>query len=414
MICEIICVGTELLTGKTINTNASYIAKKMMMLGINMYHQTVVGDNTKRLTEAVKRAVDRSDLVITCGGLGSTYDDMTKETVCKALGKDFVLNKEVEKELHEYFKRQNRVMPKSNIKQAYMPSDATPIPNENGTACGIIIPLCDNKQLIMVPGPPKEMKPMIDNTVVPMLMKKSGFVILGRSLNTLGLGESALAEKIRDLSVSSQNPTVATYVKDMQVDIRITAKAESEEKATALLDEYEEKVRKSVPQEYIFGVDYDNIEERLVEVLKEKGLKIASAESCTGGFISKRITDISGASSVFECGICSYGCNIKEKLLGVDTISEYGAVSRETAAEMAQGVLELSGADIAVSTTGNAGPDVMEGKAVGLVYIGVATKNKTETFEYSLALGRGNQRNNVRTNASTMALYNAYKAALKL
>ena len=414
MICEIICVGTELLTGKTINTNAAYIAKKMMMLGINMYHQTVVGDNTERLTEAVKRAVHRSDLVITCGGLGSTYDDMTKETVCEALGKDFVLNREAQQELIEHYKRQNRPMPESNIKQAYMPSDAVPIPNENGTACGIIIPLEGHKRLIMVPGPPREMKPMLDGVIVPMLMKESGFVILGRSLNTLGLGESALAEKIRDLSVSSKNPTVATYVKDMQVDIRITAKAENEEKAKLLLDEYENKVRELVPQEYIFGVDYDNIESRLVELLKEKNLKIATAESCTGGFISKRITDISGASSVFECGVCSYGCNIKEKLLGVDTIAAYGAVSRETAIKMAEGVLKLSDADIAVATTGNAGPDAMEGKAVGLVYISIATQNGTKTFEYSLALGRGNQRNNVRTNASTLALYNAYKEAINL
>ena len=414
MICEIICVGTELLTGKTINTNASYIAKKMMMLGINMYHQTVVGDNTERLTEVVKRAVNRSDLVITCGGLGSTYDDMTKETVCKALGKDFVLNKEAEKELREHFKRQNRVMPEANIKQAYMPSDATPIQNDNGTACGIIIPLEGHKKLIMVPGPPREMKPMLDNTIVPMLMKESGCIIIGRSLNTLGLGESSLAEKIKDLSISSKNPTVATYVKDMQVDVRITARAENIEKATELLDEYEEKVRELIPAEYIFGVDYENIEERLVELLKEKGLKIASAESCTGGFISKRITDISGASSVFECGVCSYGCNIKEKLLGVNTINEYGAVSKQTAAQLAEGVRKISGADIAVSTTGNAGPDVMEGKAVGLVYIGISTANETKTYEYSLALGRGNQRNNVRTNASTLALYNAYKAAVNL
>lgn len=414
MICEIICVGTELLTGNTVNTNASYIAKKMMELGIDMYHQIVVGDNPERLTEVVQRAVKRSDLVITCGGLGPTYDDMTKETVCKALNKDFVINKDAEKALREYFAGRNIPMPEVNLKQAYMPSDAKPIPNNNGTACGIIIPLEGEKQLIMLPGPPREMKPMVEETIMPMLMKKQKSIIVSRAINTLGLGESSMGALLKDLSVSSKNPTVATYIKNMQVDIRITAKAENKEKAEEMLDDYEKKIREIVPKEYIFGVDCENIEQRLVELLKEKNLKIATAESCTGGLISKRITDISGASNVFECGICSYGNNIKEKILKVDTINDYGAVSNETAVKMAEGVLALSGADIAVSTTGNAGPDVMENKKAGTVYIGVATAEKAFSLEYSLAMGKGNQRANVRNNAATLALYNAYKAAAEL
>ncbi|MEG1151691.1 MAG: competence/damage-inducible protein A [Oscillospiraceae bacterium] len=414
MICEIVCVGTELLTGNTINTNASYIAKKMMGLGIDMYHQVVVGDNPKRLTDAILTAINRSDLVITSGGLGPTYDDLTKETICKALGKDLVLNKDAEANLKEYFSRKNQTMPEINLKQAFMPSDATPIPNQNGTAEGIIIPCKGNKRLIMLPGPPSELIPMMENFVLPMLQKEQKKIIVCRNINTIGIGESRIAQFLKYYSENMSNPSVATYVNNNEVIIRITANAENEEEAQELIDKVEEEIRKIVPSEFIYGVNLSSIEEAVISLLISKNLKIATAESCTGGLVSKRLTDINGASKVFECGVCSYGSNIKEKLLSVKTVNEFGAVSRETAIEMAKGVLQISNADIAVSTTGNAGPDTSENKPVGLVFVGIATKNKSYAIEFNLAKGTANQRNNIRTAAASLALYNAYKTALSL
>lgn len=414
MICEILCVGTELLTGNTVNTNASYIAKKMMELGIDMFHQIVVGDNPQRLTEALLTAEKRSDLIITSGGLGPTYDDMTKETVCNAFKKQLVINENIKNDLLEYFKRKKQDMPEINLKQAYMPNDATPIPNENGTAPGLIIPLSNGKRLIMLPGPPNELMPMMENHIFPMLKKEQGRIIVCRNINTIGIGESKIAQLLEEHIKDLTNPSVATYVKNNEVTIRITASAKSENDANSLIDKLQEKILSIIPKEYIFGIDMLNIEEALVKLLTEKKLKIATAESCTGGLISKRITDISGASNVFECGVCSYGINIKEKVLNVNSIDKFGAVSAETAKQMADGVLKLSGADIAVSTTGNAGPSASENKPVGLVYIGIADKNGSIAYEYNLSKGTKNQRNNIRTAAASLALYNAYKKALSI
>ena len=416
MKAEILCVGTELLLGDIVNTNAVYLAKELAKLGINVYHQAVVGDNPDRLKASLKEALSRCDLVITTGGLGPTCDDLTKETAAEVLGLPMEENAEELQHIKEYFKKINRTMTDNNRKQALIPKGAVILKNGFGTAPGI---LAENngKFLALLPGPPREMRPMFDNELAPILKKYTGKTLVSRTIHIFNVGESSVESKLKDLMNSLENPTLAPYAKDGEVLLRVTAAAESTEKGYEMIEPVIEKVREIIGNEYIYGIDVGNLQTALVKALHEKNLKIATAESITGGLVSKRITEVSGSSEVFECGICSYSNNIKHSVLGVsqetlDTFTEYSA---ETALEMAKGVRRISGADIGISTTGIAGPNGgTDEKPVGLVYVAVDSDNYSDVKKLLLSRGFSEERELIRYLASSHALYLGLTATKRL
>lgn len=373
-VCELISVGTEILLGDILNTDAQYLSIELAKLGISVIHQSTVGDNRERLLAQLDEAAKRSDIIILSGGLGPTPDDLTKEVCCEFFGKEMFLHEPTVEKIKKYFSSKGIEMAQNNLKQAMLPKDCVIFPNDNGTAPGMAIEK-DGVHILVLPGPPRELKPMFQNCAVPYLMQFSDRIIVSHNIRTFGIGESSMAERVNDL-FNAQNPTVAPYAKDGEALLRVTAMAKTKEDAESLCEPIIEEIKKRLDA-YVYGVDYNCIEEAVVGMLKEHHLKVATAESCTGGLIAKRITDVSGASEVFECGIISYANGIKHKVLGVseDDLNKYGAVSEPVAKQMAQGALKVSGADIAVSVTGIAGPDSdSTGKPVGLVYIGLADK----------------------------------------
>lgn len=373
-VCELISVGTEILLGDILNTDAQYLSIELAKLGISVIHQSTVGDNRERLLAQLDEAEKRSDIIILSGGLGPTPDDLTKEVCCEFFGKEMFLHEPTVEKIKEYFSSKGIEMAQNNLKQAMLPKDCVIFPNDNGTAPGMAIEK-DGVHILVLPGPPRELKPMFQNCAVPYLMQFSDRIIVSHNIRTFGIGESSMAERVNDL-FDAQNPTVAPYAKDGEALLRVTAMAKTKEDAESLCEPIIEEIKKRLDA-YVYGVDYNCIEEAVVGMLKEHHLKVSTAESCTGGLIAKRITDVPGASEVFECGIISYANGIKHKVLGVseDDLNKYGAVSEPVAKQMAQGALKVSGADIAVSVTGIAGPDSdSTGKPVGLVYIGLADK----------------------------------------
>lgn len=407
---EILCVGTELLLGDIVNTNASYLSQRLAELGICVYKHTAVGDNPERLKAALASALSDSDLVITSGGLGPTYDDLTKETVAAYFGRELYLHEPSLKKIKNYFARTGRVMTKNNEKQAMMPVGATVLENNYGTAPALaLFDEQKNKTVIMLPGPPGELIPVFTEQVAPYLHKRSGSVIVSKNIHIFGMGESAVEEKIKSIMTDSQNPTVAPYCKEGEVRLRVTARAENEQLATEMCDETVQKIRDSEVGPYIYGIDIFSLEHALVGVLQEKGLTVSCAESCTGGLIGERITSVPGCSHVFMGGCITYTNEIKEKLLGVShqTLAEYGAVSKETAMEMAKGARLRLGTDIGISATGLAGPSGGTDEIpVGTVFIGLSTK-EGETYR-KLSLSSRRSREYIRivsaSNAIDMAL----------
>ncbi len=396
--CEIISVGTELLLGDILNTDAQFLARELAGLGFGVMHQSVVGDNHDRLLDSIAQAAERSDIIILSGGLGPTPDDLTKEVACEFFAKELVLHKESLERMTKYFTNKGLDMPESNKKQAMLPTDCVVFQNNNGTAPGLAMEK-DGTHILLLPGPPRELKPMFFESAVPYLRQFSDKIIISHNIRTFGIGESAMSQTVEDL-LENENPTVAPYAKDGEALLRVTAMAESEEEAERLCAPVIEEI-KSRLSDYIYGIDYTSIEQAVVELLKEKGLKLATAESCTGGLIGKRITNIPGASGVFDCGIISYSNEIKNKVLGVneEDLKTYGAVSEQVAMQMAQGVLKISGADIAVSVTGIAGPS-SDGtdKPVGLCYIGLA--DKENVWVKKLMTGRNDRDYNRFVSAS--------------
>lgn len=374
-VCELISVGTEILLGDILNTDAQYLSIELAKLGISVIHQSTVGDNRERLLAQLDEAAKRSDIIILSGGLGPTPDDLTKEVCCEFFGKELQLHEPTAEKIRSYFSSKGLEMAQSNLKQAMLPRDCVIFPNENGTAPGMAIEK-DGVHILVLPGPPRELKPMFRNSAIPYLMQFSDKIIVSHNIRTFGIGESAMAEKVRDL-LDGENPTVAPYAKDGEALLRVTAMADSEDDAEKLCEPVIDEI-KSRLDGFVYGVDYTCIEEAVVELLRNNRLKAATAESCTGGLIAKRITDVSGASDVFDCGIISYSNEIKNKILGVseDDLKKYGAVSEPVARQMAQGALRVSGADVAVSVTGIAGPN-SDGtdKPVGLVYLALADKD---------------------------------------
>lgn len=391
---EILCVGTELLLGDIVNTNAAYLSRKLAELGIHVYRHTVVGDNPKRLLRALDAAFAEADLVITSGGLGPTYDDLTKETVAEYFGRAMELHEESLETIRAYFARTGRVMTANNEKQAVMPVGAIVFPNHYGTAPSLAIEGENNKTAIMLPGPPGELCPIFEEEILPYLKSRRKTVLVSKNVHIFGMGESAVESRLRELMTRSENPTVAPYCKEGEVRLRVTAQSDSEASARAMCDAMIDRIRETEVGSYIYGVDIGTLENAVVELLRARGLTLACAESCTGGLIAKRITDIAGCSDVFLGGCVTYANEAKERLLGVshDSLTRFGAVSEQVAREMARGVRERLGADIGVSATGIAGPSGgSEEKPVGTVYIGISTKNGEQVRRLSLSSMRSRE-----------------------
>lgn len=385
MNAEIISVGTELLLGEIVNTDAQYISQKLSEYGIDVYRQTVVGDNPDRLKRAVMSALESSDMVITSGGLGPTQDDLTKEILAQCMGERLVLDRDSLDAIKAYYKRINRPMPHINEKQAYMPEHGIILPNYNGTAPGAIIEK-NGKTAVMLPGPPSELRAMFEKSVVPYLKERSEYVFASKVLQIFGIGESAAAELLDDIIKNSTNPTVAPYAKTAGMRLRITAKCKSEEEGAALIEPVEKKIRAAIG-DAVFGEGDDEINKAVSDMLRERKMTISAAESCTGGMFAKMITDLPGSSDILNESIITYSNEAKMKYLGVkkETLDAHGAVSRETAYEMAQGICAQTGADVGVGITGIAGPDGGTAqKPVGLVYAGICIGGETEVEELHL------------------------------
>ena len=402
MRAEIISVGTEILLGDIVNTNTQFLAKELASIGIEVYRQEVIGDNKDRLLGILEEALSRSDMVITTGGLGPTNDDLTKETACEFFNMDLELHQESLKALEEYFSKMGREIAESNYKQVYFPKDAVVLPNPNGTAPGAILEK-NNKYIVVLPGPPREMKPMYLNHVKPYLIKKGDGIIESQVIRVLGIGESMAAEKLKKFIENGSNPTVAPYAKEEDILFRITAKAKSKEEALKLIEPVKNEVKEILGEDVYGEGEETRIETVVGELLIKNNLKISTAESCTGGMIASRLVSISGISDVFLEGAVTYSNEAKVRTLKVkeETLKSFGAVSEETAREMAEGMAKRTGSDIAVVTTGIAGPGGgTEEKPVGLVYIGLYYKG--EVFVYKNVF-KGN-RQTVRTKATVRAL----------
>lgn len=402
MNAEIISVGTELLLGHTINTDASYVARELSTIGVNLLFAGTVGDNVPRLKETLESALQRSDLVITTGGLGPTGDDLTKETIAETAGKKLVLHQESMDRIIRYFK--GRAVGETQEKQAMLPEGCTVFPNDHGTAPGCGFETDAGKTVIMLPGPPSELIPMLKNYAIPYLTRNDKAVIVSKIVRVFGLGEGFVAEQITDLT-DCANPTAATYAKDGEMFVRVTARAENEEKAKAMCAPVVKELKKRF-SEFIYGIDVESLEEVVVTELGRRGLRLATAESCTGGLLSKRITDIAGASKVFQMGAVTYANEIKTLLLGVPepTLKQYGAVSEQTARAMAEGVRKKSGSELGIGITGIAGPDGGTAeKPVGLIYIALCDGEHTWVRKMQRA-GASKGREYLRNLAASNAL----------
>lgn len=402
MKAEIIAVGTELLLGDIVNTNAQYIAKRLADIGVSVYHQTVVGDNPQRLKEALDLAFRRGvDVVITTGGLGPTKDDLTKEIAAEFFSKELAIHEESLNIIKEYFAKSKRTFSENNVKQAYFPKDSIILENNHGTAPGCIIEK-DNNFIILLPGPPREMKPMFEGNVIPYLKKFTDGILVSKVLRICGLGESAMAEIIQDIIDKQTNPTVAPYAKSSEVTLRITAKASSEKEAEKLILPVEEEIRQRLG-ENVYGEGETSLEEVIGNALIEKGLTISTAESCTGGLLAGQLINYPGISKVFMEGAVTYSNEAKINRIKVkkSTLEAFGAVSGETAVEMAEGIAKTSKTNIGISTTGIAGPSGgTDKKPVGLVYIGLYINGDTKYKELNIK----GDRNRVRERTVVTAL----------
>jgi len=402
---ELIAVGTELLLGNIANTDAQMLSKGLSALGINVYYHTVVGDNPQRLKAAVEVAKSRADIIITTGGLGPTCDDLTKNVLAECFGKKLVYDEESAERIRDYFQRLHPggTMTENNLQQAYLPEGCTIFSNDWGTAPGCAFE-ADGVRVIMLPGPPNECTPMFEHRAVPYLQALADGVIASRTLKIFGMGESAVEAKLRDRMNALTNPTLAPYAKTGEVELRITAKAATVEEARALIVPVEKEVR-DIFGPLVYGANVASMEEVVLGLLKEKGLTMGTAESCTGGLVAKRLTDLSGASAVFKGGVVSYTNEVKAGVLGVpqEMLDEFGAVSAQVAQAMAQGARKVLGCDLAVSLTGVAGPNPDDrNNPVGLIYVALDTPEGTRVRELHLINGRARIRTVAATNAFDM------------
>ena len=388
---ELIAVGTELLLGNIANTDAQMLSQGLSALGINVYYHTVVGDNPERLRAAVETAKTRADIILTTGGLGPTCDDLTKNVLAACFGKKLVFHEPSAQRIEAYFRNlhPDRPMTENNYQQAMLPEGCTVLENDWGTAPGVAFE-ADGVRVIMLPGPPRECKAMFTHRVVPYLKKLSDGVIASHTLKLFGIGESAMEAQLRDKMNAMTNPTLAPYAKEGECELRITAKADTEGAALALIDPVEAELKAHFGP-LVYGVDVPNLERVVLDSLKEKGLTLGTAESCTGGLVAKRYTDLPGASAAFGGGVVSYATEVKHTVLGVEQalLDQYGAVSEPVARAMAEGARRALGCDLAISTTGVAGPDPDErGNPVGLVFTALAAPEGTWVRQVHLSMGR--------------------------
>ena len=403
MIAELIAVGTELLLGNIANTDAQYLSEKLSALGITVHHHTVVGDNPQRLAQALETARGRADIIITTGGLGPTYDDLTKQTICRTFGREMELHEDILEEIRTWFQaKMGKAMPENNIQQAMLPVGCTVFDNPVGTAPGCAFQE-DGVHVLMLPGPPFECRYMFEHRAAQYLEKLTDGVIVSHEVRVFGMGESSVEEALREPMTRLTNPTLAPYAKLNECMVRATARAETREAAEALLRPLVEQVCETLG-DVVYGVDVDSLEEVVSGLLRRKGLTLSAAESCTGGLIAKRITDLPGASGIFRGGVVSYTNGVKAGVLGVpeELLEEFGAVSEPVARAMAECCRKICGSDLAVSVTGVAGPDRDErGNDVGVVYIALASEDGTICRK--LSCGRGRGRDRVRSAAASHA-----------
>ncbi len=401
---EILSVGTELLLGSIVNSDAQALSRELSCLGLNVLYHSVVGDNPGRLRAAVELARSRADVIVTTGGLGPTCDDLTKQTLAGCFGRELVFHPECAQAIRDFFARMGREMTENNLQQAYLPAGCHILDNAWGTAPGCAFE-AEGTYVVMLPGPPRECLPMFRERALPWLARLSEGVIRSRTLRVFGMGESAVEALLRERMNALANPTLAPYAKEGEVELRITAKADTPEQADALIAPVEAEVR-GLLGELVYGADVSGLPQVVLEAARERGLTLGTAESCTGGLIAKLITDVPGAASVFKGGVVSYHCEVKAGMLGVSQhlLDQRGAVCAEVAQQMALGARQALGCDLAVSVTGVAGPDPDDwGNPVGLVYAALAAPDGCWTKELHLA-GAGARRDRIRALAANHAL----------
>ena len=389
MKAELLSIGTEILLGEIVDTNAAYIASRLPALGIDIYYKHVVGDNLDRLADTIGHARNRADIVICTGGLGPTQDDLTREAISAVMGEQPSVDPQLEASLRGFFESRGVKMPEQNVKQCWLIPSARAIPNPRGTAPGWWVER-DGKVIVAMPGPPTEMTRMWDKEVAPELERRHpGTILITRTIKTAGVGESSLDEMITPLQ-ESQNPSIGTYAKADGVHVRLAAKAADEQAAWRLLAPMEDEIRSRLGA-FVWGADDDTFESIVCDMMKERGVSLATMESCTGGLLASTITDVPGSSSCFRGGLVSYATEMKIAWgVPAEVIEEYGVISAETAREMARVARERHEASVGIGITGVAGPDEQEGKPVGTVHVAVdAMWEAPRMVSYTFNQGRG-------------------------
>ncbi len=405
---EIIAVGTELLLGQIVNTNAQFLSQKLSQQGIDVYFHSVVGDNRERLLFVLEQASKRSDIIILTGGLGPTQDDITKETVAHFLKAKSIIDQQGLQKIESFFQRRQIPMSPNNIKQAEVIEGSLVLPNDHGLAVGMIYK-ANGQMYILLPGPPFELNPMFENYAIPYIQEQqnSPVKLFSHVLRFCGIGESALVTELEDLLTNQSDPTIAPYAKPAEVTLRISTKAISEEAAMSKIDPVIAQIKSRVG-EHLYGEgDHITLEEVVLHTLMRLDMTLACAESCTGGLISKKITEHPGVSRFYKGGVICYTNDVKEKILNVDSklLQQHGAVSAEVAEQLAIGVRLALDSDWGISVTGVAGPESVEGKPVGLVYIGISNATNTEVIPLQLA----GTRKGIQTSAAKNALFQLWR-----
>jgi len=401
MTAEILSVGTELLLGNIVDTNAAFLSQELAGLGVAVFRQTTVGDNHGRLFSALKSAFENADVAIISGGLGPTQDDITKAVAAEYFGRGLYLHEESLERIKKRFAIRGRDLPQNSEKNAIIPECAQVLPNDFGSAPGVIL-TDEGKTLILLPGPPSEMIPMFTNYVAPYLQQRSGKIFVSRTLKIIGIGESQVEAMLIDLISAQTNPTIAPYAKIGDVHVRLTAAAESEEEAERMLTPLAVEINKRLAP-HVYSEDDRTLPEIVIELLVEQNHTLSVAESCTGGLIMSELVSVAGCSSVIMEGVCTYSNEAKVARLGVDAglIAKHGAVSAEVAAAMAEGIAKTACTTIGLSTTGIAGPGGgTEEKPVGVVYVGLCINGKTETARFNTV----GSRNEIRLRATNLAI----------
>lgn len=402
MTVELIAVGTEILLGNIVNTNAAFLAEQCAGLGLSCFYQSVVGDNKERLTETIRTAVNRADIVILSGGLGPTQDDLTKETAAEVMGTKLVLDERAKEQIQEYFKKRDMEITDNNWKQAMVPEGSVVLYNENGTAPGIIIE-GEAAKVILLPGPPNELVPMFQKQVAPYLARFEEEIIYSQTVKICGVGESIAETMIRDMIDAQTNPTIAPYAKTGEVHFRVTARAEDEKAAKKLVKPVIKELKSRFGNSIYTTDEEVTLEQSVVELLLADHLTVSTVESCTGGLLAARLINVAGVSEVFKAGNITYSNKAKRKLVGVKkaVLAKYGAVSEEVAGDMAKGAALATKADVTIAVTGIAGPDGgTQEKPVGLVYIACFVCGDVTVKEFRF---NGN-RNKIRESAAAAAL----------